>query len=242
MGVEINPNLCAAATENFALNCITNADVVVADSGKFATQILRTKQYRLYPKVEKSATTADHAHTHSGSRQPTQLRPPEDSSREALCELVSEAPQTAAADPSGDSVAAEPRPVQEVQEREGNGDENREELSGETTADSTEEINVAPAADASTGDSERPKVLTDAQKARAIRKANVINATLAARNAARKAEPLYVFKFGTVLVDPPRCGLDTLTLSLVANYAHILYISCCPDSLMRDLAQVLFII
>jgi len=50
--------------------------------------------------------------------------------------------------------------------------------------------------------------------------------------------PLYTFRFGAVLVDPPRCGLDKLTLSLVSGYNHILYISCSPESLMRDLKAV----
>ena len=43
------------------------------------------------------------------------------------------------------------------------------------------------------------------------------------------------FNFGAVLVDPPRCGLDTKTVKLVAKYDHILYISCNPDALFRDL-------
>lgn len=53
-----------------------------------------------------------------------------------------------------------------------------------------------------------------------------------------KKIPLRTFHFRVVLVDPPRCGLDKLTLSLVANYEHIIYISCCPDSLFRDLNSV----
>jgi tRNA (uracil-5-)-methyltransferase len=43
------------------------------------------------------------------------------------------------------------------------------------------------------------------------------------------------FDFSTVLVDPPRAGLDPVTLGLVAKYDHILYISCNPlVSLRRD--------
>eukprot|EP00750_Incisomonas_marina_P001812 INCI11684.1.p1 GENE.INCI11684.1~~INCI11684.1.p1 ORF type:complete len:896 (+),score=99.69 INCI11684.1:180-2867(+) len=37
------------------------------------------------------------------------------------------------------------------------------------------------------------------------------------------------------LVDPPRAGLDASTLSLVQRFPRILYISCNPDSLDRDL-------
>lgn len=43
------------------------------------------------------------------------------------------------------------------------------------------------------------------------------------------------FDFGCVLVDPPRAGLDRYTRRLVSRYDHILYISCGPGSLLRDL-------
>lgn len=46
------------------------------------------------------------------------------------------------------------------------------------------------------------------------------------------------YEFSAVLVDPPRSGLDPTTCRLVAQYAHILYISCQPDSLIRDLEKV----
>lgn len=39
----------------------------------------------------------------------------------------------------------------------------------------------------------------------------------------------------TILVDPPRAGMDELTCRLAANYHNILYISCNPDTLARDL-------
>jgi tRNA (uracil-5-)-methyltransferase len=48
------------------------------------------------------------------------------------------------------------------------------------------------------------------------------------------------FAFGAVLVDPPRAGLDPLTLELVAHYNHVLYVSCNPFvSLRRDLDGLL---
>ena len=43
------------------------------------------------------------------------------------------------------------------------------------------------------------------------------------------------FDFRTVLVDPPRSGLDVNTLKLCTLYEHVLYISCNPFvSLRRD--------
>ena len=39
----------------------------------------------------------------------------------------------------------------------------------------------------------------------------------------------------TILVDPPRAGMDELTCDLVANYESIIYISCNPETLERDL-------
>lgn len=43
------------------------------------------------------------------------------------------------------------------------------------------------------------------------------------------------FNFGVVLVDPPRVGLDRHTRKLISQYEHILYISCGPHSMLRDL-------
>ena len=42
-------------------------------------------------------------------------------------------------------------------------------------------------------------------------------------------------KFDIVLVDPPRAGLDKDTLNSVLEFKYILYISCNPDSLIRDI-------
>ncbi|MGX5914595.1 tRNA (uridine(54)-C5)-methyltransferase TrmA [Aliidiomarina sp. Khilg15.8] len=39
----------------------------------------------------------------------------------------------------------------------------------------------------------------------------------------------------TVLVDPPRAGLDAATLTMVSQYQHILYISCNPQTLADNL-------
>ena len=41
-----------------------------------------------------------------------------------------------------------------------------------------------------------------------------------------------------VLVDPPRCGLDSDTLQLVTLYTHILYVSCNPEALHADMVQL----
>jgi tRNA/tmRNA/rRNA uracil-C5-methylase (TrmA/RlmC/RlmD family) len=46
------------------------------------------------------------------------------------------------------------------------------------------------------------------------------------------------YRFGGVLVDPPRAGLDVLTRRLVKNYHDIIYISCNPEALARDLSEV----
>jgi len=46
------------------------------------------------------------------------------------------------------------------------------------------------------------------------------------------------FSFGAVLVDPPRCGLDDITCNLIKQYSHIIYISCNPVALMRDLVKI----
>ena len=43
------------------------------------------------------------------------------------------------------------------------------------------------------------------------------------------------FDFSTVFVDPPRAGVDDGTLKLLQNFKHIIYISCNPETLKRDL-------
>ena len=43
------------------------------------------------------------------------------------------------------------------------------------------------------------------------------------------------YQFNTVFVDPPRAGLDPETTQLVARFSNILYISCNPETLKRDI-------
>ena len=43
------------------------------------------------------------------------------------------------------------------------------------------------------------------------------------------------YDFSTVLVDPPRAGLDEGTIGLISGIEHIIYISCNPETLARDL-------
>lgn len=42
----------------------------------------------------------------------------------------------------------------------------------------------------------------------------------------------------TILVDPPRSGLDELTESMVCNYDNIIYISCNPVTLKQNLEKI----
>ena len=50
---------------------------------------------------------------------------------------------------------------------------------------------------------------------------------------------LNAYDFKTIFVDPPRSGLDDLTRQLSAQFEHILYISCNPETLARDLDTLL---
>lgn len=43
------------------------------------------------------------------------------------------------------------------------------------------------------------------------------------------------YHFSTILVDPPRAGLDDLTRQMAAEFEQIVYISCNPETLQRDL-------
>ncbi len=46
------------------------------------------------------------------------------------------------------------------------------------------------------------------------------------------------YQLNTVFVDPPRAGLDDFTRDMVSEFDQILYISCNPETLARDLEQL----
>lgn len=46
------------------------------------------------------------------------------------------------------------------------------------------------------------------------------------------------YDFKTVLVDPPRAGLDADTLAMVGEFEHIIYISCNPETLAENLVAL----
>ncbi len=46
------------------------------------------------------------------------------------------------------------------------------------------------------------------------------------------------YNFKTILLDPPRSGLDDLTRKMVVQFENIIYISCNPETLARDLISI----
>lgn len=44
------------------------------------------------------------------------------------------------------------------------------------------------------------------------------------------------YAFDVILVDPPRAGLDEVTQQLAQRFKYIIYISCNPETLVRDMA------
>jgi tRNA (uracil-5-)-methyltransferase len=46
------------------------------------------------------------------------------------------------------------------------------------------------------------------------------------------------FDCKTILVDPPRAGLDDASLSLTQKFDEVMYISCNPANLVRDLERM----
>ncbi len=46
------------------------------------------------------------------------------------------------------------------------------------------------------------------------------------------------YNFSTIFVDPPRAGLDDTTRKLVSEFDQIIYISCNPETLKRDLDEL----
>jgi len=49
---------------------------------------------------------------------------------------------------------------------------------------------------------------------------------------------LQSYQFDTLFVDPPRAGLDPLTLELSRKFDRIVYISCNPETLIDNLAEL----
>ena len=58
------------------------------------------------------------------------------------------------------------------------------------------------------------------------------------RRLAELKQPLAHYQFDTLLVDPPRAGLDAATLSLANRFKRVLYISCNPETLGDNLATL----
>lgn len=54
-----------------------------------------------------------------------------------------------------------------------------------------------------------------------------------------KGIDLKKYNFSTVLVDPPRAGLDAGTIELISKIENIIYISCNPETLARDLVTLI---
>ncbi|MBD3840914.1 MAG: tRNA (uridine(54)-C5)-methyltransferase TrmA [Campylobacterales bacterium] len=46
------------------------------------------------------------------------------------------------------------------------------------------------------------------------------------------------YNFSTIFVDPPRAGLDATTTKLCSEFEQIIYISCNPETLHRDLQEL----
>ncbi|MFD1008807.1 tRNA (uridine(54)-C5)-methyltransferase TrmA [Oceanisphaera ostreae] len=53
-----------------------------------------------------------------------------------------------------------------------------------------------------------------------------------------KGIDLSSYNCNTILVDPPRAGLDEETVKLVQEYDNILYVSCNPETLQKNLATL----
>ncbi|HIE35247.1 MAG TPA: tRNA (uridine(54)-C5)-methyltransferase TrmA, partial [Campylobacterales bacterium] len=46
------------------------------------------------------------------------------------------------------------------------------------------------------------------------------------------------YNFTTIFVDPPRAGLDEKSREILKNFENIIYISCNPQTLYRDLKEI----
>lgn len=58
------------------------------------------------------------------------------------------------------------------------------------------------------------------------------------RNRLKGMTPWDELDLQTLLVDPPRAGLDDESRQLLGGFSNVVYISCNPETLARDLASV----
>lgn len=68
-----------------------------------------------------------------------------------------------------------------------------------------------------------------------------VSAALAGRETFQRLKDIDLgnyYRFSTLFVDPPRCGLDPATLELARGFDHILYISCNPETLRDNVAAL----
>ncbi|MBU0721700.1 tRNA (uridine(54)-C5)-methyltransferase TrmA [bacterium] len=53
-----------------------------------------------------------------------------------------------------------------------------------------------------------------------------------------KDTDINAYNINTIFVDPPRSGMDEASCAFASRYEHILYISCNPETLVRDLEML----
>jgi len=58
------------------------------------------------------------------------------------------------------------------------------------------------------------------------------------RNRLKGLSPWEELSLQTLLVDPPRAGLDDESRQLLADFERVVYVSCNPETLARDLGAV----
>ena len=58
------------------------------------------------------------------------------------------------------------------------------------------------------------------------------------RRLAHLQQPLKDYRLDTLLVDPPRAGLDAMTLQLAQGFQRVIYISCNPTTLQANLKHL----
>ena len=209
VSVEINKSLCQAAETNLKLNNIHNVHIIPCDSQKFAYQIMKNKCIYVLPHKTNSNSNSKRDHI-----------PLHDTTNIDSCSvhvLLAQSPTNIQNESISNTI---PPPSSSSSSTSSSNSFNRKNQNHTNKSSHKKYIDNNSNTNTNTSDNNTDSTSTNiSEKIEAIKEKEKV-------------------AFDMILVDPPRCGLDENTRKLIGHYDYILYISCNPQALKRDIEHV----